>query len=63
MAMWIRRARAGGEVLQALVDGLAEELGRSVVLDDPLVRMICASRHFGDEDRVRVRTLLQGVAD
>ncbi|MFG2915018.1 PucR family transcriptional regulator [Kitasatospora sp. NPDC048298] len=63
MTMWIRRARSGGEVLQALVDGLAEELGRSVALDDPLVRMICASRHFGDEDRVRVRTLLQGVAD
>nr|BFD89938.1 helix-turn-helix domain-containing protein [Kitasatospora sp. Xyl93] len=46
-----------------MVDGLAEELGRSVVLDDPLVRMICTSRHFGDEDPVRVRTLLQGIAD
>ncbi|MFJ9443204.1 PucR family transcriptional regulator [Kitasatospora sp. NPDC101235] len=63
MTMWIQRARSGGEALQALVDGLAEELGRSVVLDDPLVRMICTSRHFGDEDRVRVRTLLQGIAD
>ncbi|WP_316520073.1 PucR family transcriptional regulator [Kitasatospora brasiliensis] len=63
MTNWIQRARSGGEVLQTLVDGLAEELGRSVVLDDPLVRMICTSRHFGDEDRVRVRTLLQGIAD
>ncbi|MFG2915028.1 PucR family transcriptional regulator [Kitasatospora sp. NPDC048298] len=63
MTTWIRRARSGGEALQTLVDGLAEALGRSVVLDDPLVRMICTSRHFGDEDRVRVRTLLQGIAD
>ncbi|MFG2692932.1 PucR family transcriptional regulator [Kitasatospora sp. NPDC048407] len=63
MTMLIQRARPGGEALQALVDGLAEELGRSVVLDDPLVRMICTSRHFGDEDGVRVRTLLQGIAD
>ncbi|MGW4380996.1 PucR family transcriptional regulator [Kitasatospora sp. NPDC004531] len=63
MTRLIQRARPGGEALQALVDGLAEELGRSVVLDDPLVRMICTSRHFGDEDTVRVRTLLQGIAD
>ncbi|MEU1290134.1 helix-turn-helix domain-containing protein [Kitasatospora sp. NPDC005856] len=63
MQRWNQRSRSGGEVLQTLVDGLAEELGRSVVLDDPLVRLICTSRHFGDEDRVRVRTLLQGTAD
>ncbi|MEU7096411.1 PucR family transcriptional regulator [Kitasatospora aureofaciens] len=63
MKKWIQRARPGGEAVQSLVDALAEVLGRSVVLDDPLVRMICTSRHFGDEDRVRVRTLLQGVAD
>ncbi|MEU7020461.1 helix-turn-helix domain-containing protein [Streptomyces sp. NPDC046203] len=63
MKRWIQRARSGGEVLQSLVDGLAEDLGRSVVLDDPLVRLICSSRHFGDEDGVRVRTLLQGIAD
>ncbi|MFF2545008.1 PucR family transcriptional regulator [Kitasatospora sp. NPDC058063] len=63
MKRWIQRSRSGGEALQTLVDGLAEELGRSVVLDDPLVRLICTSRHFGDEDRVRVRTLLQGIAD
>ncbi|MFF2957128.1 PucR family transcriptional regulator [Kitasatospora sp. NPDC057965] len=63
MKRWIQRALPGGEALQSLVDGLAEELGRSVVLDDPLVRLMCASRHFGDEDPVRVRTLLQGIAD
>ncbi|MFF4379800.1 PucR family transcriptional regulator [Kitasatospora sp. NPDC001547] len=63
MQRWNQRSRSGGEALQTLVDGLAEELGRSVVLDDPLVRMICTSRHFGDEDPVRVRTLLQGIAD
>ncbi|MDF3298908.1 PucR family transcriptional regulator [Streptomyces tropicalis] len=57
------RARAGSDALRALVDELAEDIGRSVVVDDPLVRMICSSRHFGDEDAVRVRTLLQGRAD
>lgn len=59
----LQRARPGSEALQCLVDELAEELGRSVAINDPLVRMICTSRHFGDEDPVRVRTLLQGRAD
>jgi hypothetical protein len=45
--------------LQELVDGLADRLGRSVVINDPVVRMLCASRHFGDEDEVRVRAVLQ----
>ena len=45
--------------LQALVDDLADELGRSVVINDPVVRMLCTSRHFGDEDEVRVRAVLQ----
>ncbi|MFF8837592.1 PucR family transcriptional regulator [Streptomyces sp. NPDC015130] len=58
-----QRARPGSPELQALVDTLAERLGRSVVVDDPLVRMICTSRHFGDEDPVRIGTLLQGRAD
>ncbi|MEU1664314.1 helix-turn-helix domain-containing protein [Streptomyces sparsogenes] len=53
----------GSDALQALVEKLAEELRRSVVLDDPLVRFICSSRHFGDEDPVRIRSLLQGRAD
>ncbi|WP_051712000.1 PucR family transcriptional regulator [Streptomyces sp. NRRL S-350] len=59
----IQRARGASEALQALVDALAAELGRSVVLDDALVRVICTSRHYGDEDPVRIRTLLQGLAD
>ncbi|MER7569086.1 helix-turn-helix domain-containing protein [Streptomyces sp. NPDC097941] len=57
------RARAGSDTLQSLVDELAEDLGRSVVVDDPLVRLICSSRHFGDADQVRVRGLLHGYAD
>ncbi|WP_172385886.1 CdaR family transcriptional regulator [Streptomyces sp. MNP-20] len=58
-----QRARPGSAELQALVDELAEKLGRSVAVDDPLVRMVCTSRHFGDEDPVRIGTLLQGRAD
>ncbi|GAA4558516.1 helix-turn-helix domain-containing protein [Pseudonocardia xishanensis] len=45
--------------LQTLVDDLAAELGRSVVVNDPAVRMLVTSRHFGDEDEVRVRAVLQ----
>lgn len=51
----------GGE-LQSIVDELAERLGRSVVIDDPGVRLLCASRHYGDEDPVRVHTVLQRTA-
>lgn len=58
-----QRARPGSAELQALVDELAEGLGRSVAVDDPLIRMVCTSRHFGDEDPVRIGTLLQGRAD
>ncbi|WP_151481089.1 PucR family transcriptional regulator [Streptomyces albicerus] len=57
------RPRVGSDTLQAMVDELAEDLGRSVVVNDPLVRLICSSRHFGDADPVRVRSLLQGRAD
>ncbi|MFI6984026.1 PucR family transcriptional regulator [Embleya sp. NPDC050154] len=63
MSKRFQRAQVGSGALRALIDALAEELGRSVVLDDPLVRLICSSRHFGDEDPVRVRSLLQGLAD
>ncbi|MGP4087370.1 PucR family transcriptional regulator [Streptomyces sp. KR55] len=63
MAEQFQRARVGSNALQELVEELAETLQRSVVLDDPLVRFICSSRHFGDADRVRVRSLLQGLAD
>ncbi|MFC8042209.1 PucR family transcriptional regulator [Nocardia sp. NPDC057353] len=45
--------------LQRLVDTLAERLGRSVVLDDPEVNLLVASRHFGDADEQRVRAVLQ----
>ncbi|EFL13695.1 helix-turn-helix domain-containing protein [Streptomyces sp. C] len=63
MTVRLLRARPGSPELQALVDELAERLGRSVAVDDPLVRMVCTSRHFGDEDPVRIGTLLQGRAD
>ncbi|WP_320780585.1 helix-turn-helix domain-containing protein [Streptomyces sp. CRN 30] len=63
MADGSRRARAGSEELRELVEELADRLRRSVVLDDPLVRLVCSSRHFGDADPVRVRSLLQGRAD
>ncbi|GAA3523304.1 helix-turn-helix domain-containing protein [Amycolatopsis ultiminotia] len=49
----------GRDTLQTLVDDLADELRRSVAIDDPLVRMLCTSRHFGDEDDVRIRAVLQ----
>ena len=49
--------------LQSMVDDLAESLTRSVVVDDPQVVMICSSRHFGDEDPVRVRAVLQRAVD
>ena len=48
--------------LQSIVDELAEQLGRSVVIDDPGIRLLCASRHYGDEDPVRVHTVLQRTA-
>ncbi|GGS86174.1 PucR family transcriptional regulator [Streptomyces griseoviridis] len=57
------RAQVGSEVLLGLVEELAGRLRRSVVLDDPLVRLIHSSRHFDDADPVRVRSLLQGRAD
>lgn len=63
MTVRLQRARPGSPELQALVDELAERLGRSVAVDDPLVRLVCTSRHFGDEDPVRIGTLLQGRAD
>ncbi|WP_072803225.1 PucR family transcriptional regulator [Rhodococcoides yunnanense] len=47
-----------GAGVRSLVDELGEFLGRSVVIDDPAVRLICASRHFGDEDTVRIRAML-----
>lgn len=46
------------EDVQAVVDGLAARLGRSVAVDDPRIRLIAASRHFGDEDAIRVGSVL-----
>ncbi|MFF3910104.1 PucR family transcriptional regulator [Streptomyces sp. NPDC001848] len=63
MAELRQRVRVGSDALQELVEELAVRLQRSVVIDDPLVRLICSSQHFGDEDPVRIRSLLQGRAD
>ncbi|KAA5835221.1 helix-turn-helix domain-containing protein [Saccharopolyspora hirsuta] len=48
-----------GSDLQRMVDALAEKIGRSVAINDPSVHLRCASRHFGDEDEVRVHAVLQ----
>lgn len=47
-----------GDGIQEVVDALATRLGRSVAVDDPAIRLIAASRHFGDEDPLRVRSVL-----
>jgi DNA-binding PucR family transcriptional regulator len=44
--------------LQSLVDELAGRLHRSVAIDDPSIRLLAASRHFGDEDALRVTSIL-----
>ncbi|ANZ41482.1 CdaR family transcriptional regulator [Lentzea guizhouensis] len=44
--------------LQSIVDELAERLRRSVAIDDPSIRLLAASRHFGDEDELRIRSVL-----
>lgn len=49
----------GRTELERLVDDLADRLQRSVVVDDPTIRLIYSSRHFGDEDDQRVRAVLQ----
>lgn len=45
--------------VQVLVDDLADDLGRSIVVNDPSMHLLHASRHFADEDPVRVRAVLQ----
>ena len=45
------------------VDELAERLQRSVVINDAGVHLRYASAHYGDEDPVRVRAVLQREAD
>ncbi|MDJ1137967.1 hypothetical protein [Streptomyces iconiensis] len=42
-----------------MVDALAERIGRSAAVNDPDCHLLCAGRHFGDEDEVRVHAVLQ----
>lgn len=49
----------GRRELEQSVDDLADRLQRSVVVDDPTIRLIYSSRHFGDEDQQRIRAVLQ----
>ena len=49
--------------IQAAVDGLAGRLRRSVVINDAAVHLLYASAHYGDEDPVRIRAVLQREAD
>ena len=44
--------------LQELVDTLARSLQRAVAVDDPNIHLIVHSSHFGDEDSVRLQSLL-----
>ncbi|TCP47276.1 DNA-binding PucR family transcriptional regulator [Tamaricihabitans halophyticus] len=44
--------------VQPLVDALAERLRRSVAIDDPAMRLVAASRHFGDEDDLRIISVI-----
>ncbi len=46
------------EPLQKLVDDLAEHLQRSIAVDDVHFSLLVSSRHFGDEDEVRVGALV-----
>ncbi|WP_027927812.1 helix-turn-helix domain-containing protein [Amycolatopsis benzoatilytica] len=50
-------------VVSTVIDQLAEELSRSVVINDPAVQMLYTSAHYGDEDPVRVRALLNHGAE
>jgi hypothetical protein len=45
--------------IQQLIDELAGRLQRSVVVDDTNVKLLYASRHYGDEDEARRRALLR----
>jgi len=54
---------AATDGLQQVVDGLASRLGRSVAVDDTRGRVVTVSRHFGDEDPLRVYAVLQRDSD
>jgi hypothetical protein len=49
--------------LQSIVDELAERLRRSVAIDDPAIRLLAASRHFGDEDTLRVSSVMNRAVE
>ncbi|MGW6441629.1 PucR family transcriptional regulator [Lentzea sp. NPDC055074] len=49
--------------VSAPIDGLATELSRSVVVNDPTMQMLYASPHYGDADPVRIRAVLDHVAE
>ena len=49
--------------VQGVIDRLADHLQRSIVLNDPAIKMLYSSIHFGDEDDVRVRAMLQRGGD
>jgi PucR-like helix-turn-helix protein len=45
--------------IQQVIDELGARLQRSVVVADPNVKLLYATRHYGDEDEVRRRAVLQ----
>lgn len=47
------------EAIQSEVDALAHQLQRSVLVNDPVVRNLYRSVHFGDEDPLRIHAILQ----
>lgn len=49
--------------LQQMVDRLADRLGRSVAIDDVRGRLVVSSRHFGEEDSLRVYAIVHRVSD
>lgn len=44
--------------VQQRIDQLGERLHRSVVLNDASIRLLYSSKHYGDEDPVRIRAAL-----
>ncbi|KRF16887.1 helix-turn-helix domain-containing protein [Nocardioides sp. Soil796] len=51
------------EEIQEIVDRIASKLQRSVIIDDPNVKLLYSSAHFGDEDPVRVDAILKRRAN
>lgn len=55
----VNRIGPMSDKLQSIVDALADRLQRSVVVDDPESALIASSRHYGDEDAMRIEALVQ----